>query len=315
MRRISIDSGCKVTESDMLIRTMHHSDRDKLLRIWNDSAKYDPLTMALMQEKIQCDPDIDTNSCLVAEFDEKLVGFGIGVLRQRRFEMNAYVKMLAVELVMQKQGIGGALLARIEAELAARGVTSIRFLESAPNYLTPGIDVRYREGIRFVESFGYKHIGDAHNLVVDLRARDFSSPTNSGACEIDIRRATLGDAESLCEFLRDNSWQGWEAEVMTALDNVPPTLYLAFSDENIFGFSAYDSNNKDTGWFGPLGVAENERHTGVGCALLRQCLRDIQAQGHEMAIIPWVDAIAFYEKCVGAKLSRSFARYEKKVTI
>ena len=298
---------------------MLDNDRSDLLRIWNDSAEYDPLTAALLEEKIEGDPDVDLNLCVVAESDNVVVGFGIGVVRQAgqtsSNTSSGFIKMLAVEPAKRRQGIGRSILKQLEAELIGRGVTSIRFLESAPNYLTPGIDVRYSNGIEFAENLGYERVGEAHNLVVDLRERVFSPPTHAASSETDVRRATPDDAESARDFLNENFWPGWAGEVMAALDNLPPTLYLAFRGQKLVGFAAYDANNKNTGWFGPMGVEGSERQTGIGGVLLLRCLCDIQAQGHEMAIIPWVDAIPFYTKTAAAKVSRRFARYEKKVTI
>lgn len=314
MRRTSIASDLAKTDPNMRIRTVRPRDQGDLLRLWNDSAHYDPLTAALLEEKIQGDPDFESALCLVAEAGEAIVGFGVGVVRQVVQSRRGFVKLLAVDPIHRRQGIARAILHRLETGLASRGATTIRIHESAPNYLTPGIDLRYGEGISLVESAGYERVGEARNLVVDCRDEAFALPLWPATSAVEVRRAERHEYAALRDFLHDNFWPGWGAEVFAALENAPPAVYLALRDGEIVGFAAYDANNRNTGWFGPMGVSGDQRHSGVGSVLLRRCLGDIQAQGHTIATIPWADAVPFYEKCVAAKLSRSFARYEKKLT-
>lgn len=314
MRRISIVSDSGKTDQTVRIRTIHQRDEGDLLRLWNDSAQYDPLTAALLEEKIQDDTDVEADLCLVAEAGDALVGFGVGVVRQIVKSRRGFVKLLAVDPANRRQGVASAVLDRLEAGMASRGATTVRMNESAPNYLTPGIDLRYSDGISFAESAGYERVGEAYNLAVDFGDEGIELATWPESSEVEVRRAELHEFEALRDFLQNNFWPSWGAEVFSALQNTPPSAYLALRDGQIIGFAAYDANNRGTGWFGPMGVAGDERHSGIGSVLLRRCLDDIQKQGHETAVIPWVDALPFYQKCVGAKLSRSFVRYEKKLT-
>ena len=293
----------------MRIRPLQRDDRDALLRIWNDSATYDRLGAALLEEKIWADQDLVPACCLVADTDGRTAGFAVGVVRESG---TGYVKLLAVDRELQRQGIGRALLEALESSLAASGATAIRLLEAAPNYLVPGIDVRYEAAIRFAEACHYERTGVATNLRVDLddalqRLRDAAT-----APGLEVRRAAPGDEESVRRFLAAN-WPGWTAEALSALGNTPSTLHIAVRDGSVVGFSASDANNKGTGWFGPMGVAPDVRQSGIGRVLLGRCLSDLHRQGHRHATIPWVDPVAFYERCAGAWPARSFLRFEKRV--
>ena len=63
----------------------------------------------------------------------------------------------------------------VEGALAARGARTIRLCESAPNYLTPGVDARYSAAPQFLDHAGYACIGEACNMTVALESRAFDT--------------------------------------------------------------------------------------------------------------------------------------------
>ena len=79
----------------------------------------------------------------------------------------------------------------------------------------------------------------------------------------------------------------------------------------MIAFSAYETNNKGTGWFGPMGTTEKARGKGVGGILLKRCINDLKKSGFEKAIIPWVGPIPFYMHYINSPVKRIFWRYEK----
>ena len=289
----------------MVLRALQREDADAVLALWNRAVPYDALTDGLLAEKAWDDVDFREDLALVAVDDDVVAGFAIGVLRPTT--RCGYVKLLAVEPRRQRRGIGRTLLEAVETGLARRGSRSVRWLESAPNYLAPGIDTRYEAALAFARATGYRHVGDARNLRVHLEA---PLPKRAVPDGIDVRRASPGDVAALHAFLAQ-FWPSWKAEADAALRNEPATLHLALRDGRIVGFAASEANNRGTGWFGPMGVAPDERHSGVGCVLLHRCLDDLRAQGHDAAVIAWVDNAPFYEGCAGAAPWRTFARYEK----
>jgi predicted N-acetyltransferase YhbS len=292
----------------MRIRLLQREDCDAVLGTWNAAASYDPLTPALLQEKTWDDPDFEPRLALVAEDGGRITGLGVGVQRDGR---RGFVKLLAVAPDCQRRGIGTRLLSALEIGLGDTGATTVRVLESAPNYVAPGVDTRYEAALGFFEAAGYARVGEACNLAVDLAALgDCVDEPSSGFF---VRRAAPGDRAALHSFLRRH-WPSWRAETDRALANTPSTLHVALRGETVVGFAAFDANNLGTGWFGPMGVAPAERGTGLGRMLLRRCLDDMRAQGHDAATIAWVDNAGFYEHCAGAVPSRRFIRLEKKIS-
>lgn len=91
----------------------------------------------------------------------------------------------------------------------------------------------------------------------------------------------------------------WVDEAATTLACCPTRCVIAVKDEQVIGFACWDTTAKD--YFGPIGVAEDWRGTGVGTALLLRTLAYMRDEGYVYAVIGWVgEASRFYEKTVGA---------------
>lgn len=297
------------------LRPVHPNDLETLRTLWNRSAPFDPMSRKLFAEKTTGDPSFHPSFLFCAEVGEELAGFAMAAVWRSPETLRGSVKLLAVAPEHRRKGIGSALLEAVEKRLLERKVEAIRIAETSPNYLTPGLDVRYTPGWVFVQKHGYEKIGETFNLDVDLTTEDWSTEEKEKALAeegITVRRAEEPDRPAL-ETLLDTHWPGWHGEVARALQNDPISLHLAARDEIILGFSAYDANNLDTGWFGPMGTTPEARGLGIGSVLLRRCLHDQKEQGHEKATIPWVGPVGFYAHHAGAVIARVFHRFEKKI--
>ena len=297
----------------MNIRPLQPGDTEALLEMWNGAARFDPLTPGLLQEKTKGDMDYDPSAALVCEREGELAGFCMGVVRETANGPRGFVKLVAVAADQRRKGVGSGLLAAVEKVLLRSSAKTIRICESAPNYLVPGVDSRYRAAPRFFTRHGYRLAGEARNMSVDLTARSFADPEAERALAgrgVRVRRAVTADREPLMRLL-DEHWAEWKLEVGLALANVPPSLHVAERGDDLIAFSAWEANNRGTGWFGPMGTAAAARKLGIGRLLLFRCLADMAGQGRRDATIPWVGPIDFYSQCAGAVVSRVFNRYEK----
>jgi GNAT superfamily N-acetyltransferase len=114
----------------------------------------------------------------------------------------------------------------------------------------------------------------------------------------DIRRALAGEKQIVAEWVRERFSNMWASECEVAMSSQPCTCFVALVQATLVGFACYDTSAK--GFFGPIGVAEQHRRSGIGTALLIACLHDMRAQGYGYAIIGWTGRVDFYRNAVGA---------------
>lgn len=291
----------------MIRRIELDGDMDALFQCWNASAHFDPLPLDVFQEKLDDDGYRDGFGW-VEEEEGAVCGFVVGVVRTVDRISVGYVKLLAVHPERRRQGSGSALLAKLLDAFALEGVNRIRIAESAPNYLTPGLDVRYTPALHLFEKHGFKTIGEAYNMEASLPGEGYPTDQILG---LTIRRAQEADGPEVEQFVA-NEWKAWVPEVHCSLGRDPVAVHLALNGDEIVAFSAYEGNNAGLGTFGPMGTAPEHRGRGIGENLLKWCLTDLVHLGYERVTIPWVAPIGFYTKTVHATISRVFTRMEKQ---
>ncbi|NUP90852.1 MAG: GNAT family N-acetyltransferase [Candidatus Sumerlaeia bacterium] len=305
-----------------MIRPLTESDLPAMTNLCAKALPLEPLTWtpALVREKSFGDRDFDPELMLGFETGGALRGFAVGVAKDHLGERRAWTRLFAVNPAWMGQGIGTALIDEVERRCAARGATRIGVMDAIPNYLTPGVDFRYTPAICFFTKRKYEKRGVNTNLMCDLLADPYgdcdAAIVNLGKKGFEVRRAEATD-RAMCAAWAEKEFKGWMEEIDACFKNDPISLWICVDRREgrreMIGFSAYDSNNLDTGFYGPLGVGPATRGHGAGALLTRLCLRDQKRQGHRQAVIPWVGPVRFYQKTCGAWMDRQFWAFEKKL--
>jgi mycothiol synthase len=265
--------------------------------LWNRSCPFDPLSLDLLEQKVCQDEGFSPESTFVSGESSQLSAFAMALRRPNGIN---YLKAFMVDPDHRRQGLGSSLLQAVREALPPG---PLRVCESAPDYVIPGVDVRYTPAICFLEKHGFRKVGECYNLTCDL-SQDFPEEPREG-----VRRAQLSDRDQVMQLL-EKHWKAWQFEVGKMFHNDPISLHLGFEGDRLIGFSGYDGNTRGNGSFGPMGTDPEARGGGLGGILLRRCLADLKAQGHPEAIIPWVGPYGFYSKQCGARIDRVFWRYE-----
>ena len=117
---------------------------------------------------------------------------------------------------------------------------------------------------------------------------------------IRIRRPNPWERAIFVDWVREHFSPTWGFECEAAFACVPPSCYIAIQTDTLVGFACYDCTRKN--FFGPTGVAEDERGRGVGLALLLACLHAMRDSGYAYAIVGGVGPTEYYSKNVGAAL-------------
>ena len=112
-----------------------------------------------------------------------------------------------------------------------------------------------------------------------------------------VRRAEPWDRNHMAEFARQFG-EHWPVEADRAYNHTPITAYVAVRGGEIGGFAVYECTRR--GYFGPTGVRDDLRGSGVGALLLIRCLESMREMGYGYAVIGGVGPAEFYERVCGA---------------
>lgn len=294
-------------------RLLQEKDLPAVTVVCNRAMPLDHFFVELLQEKIFGDSDYNKDLNIVEEREGAIVGFASGVVRQRKGETIGFVKLLGVDPDFREKGIGFQLLCELESKFRELGCVKARIMDCNPNYFMPGLDFRYTEATCMMQKAKYTRDSISLNLIADLQhfPTDYSEQIRQ--CEekgVQIRRALPSDKEAVLAMVA-SEWLSWIPEVEATFRHDPITLFIGLKDDKVLGFSAYDSNNFRTGWFGPMGTLPEYRKFGIGQIVCKLCLAEIKKQGFRTSVIPWVGPVRFYSKVCGARNDRVFWTYEK----
>jgi GNAT superfamily N-acetyltransferase len=115
---------------------------------------------------------------------------------------------------------------------------------------------------------------------------------------VNVRRAQPFEITPVREFIEKNFSIGWADEISVGFANKPVSVFIATRDGRVIGFAGYECTGKC--FFGPTGVAEDERRRGVGKALLIAALWGLRELGYVYGIIGGAGPVEFYREAVGA---------------
>lgn len=135
------------------------------------------------------------------------------------------------------------------------------------------------------------------DMIVNLTTLPEMPALPEGVC---LKRGMVADRAAIVAYVRENFGEHWVGETEAALASSPSHCIIAVKDHQVVGFACWDATIRN--FFGPTGVSECCRGTGIGTALLIRTLEHMRADGYAYAIIGWVDdAAPFYKKVVGAE--------------
>jgi GNAT superfamily N-acetyltransferase len=115
---------------------------------------------------------------------------------------------------------------------------------------------------------------------------------------VNLRRAQPFELTPVRAFIEKNFSVAWADEISVGFANKPVSVVIATRDGRVIGFAGYECTRK--AFFGPTGVIESERGTGIGTALLIASLWGLRELGYVYAIIGSAGPKDFYERAVGA---------------
>ena len=113
-----------------------------------------------------------------------------------------------------------------------------------------------------------------------------------------LRRARAYERQSVANWVGEHFSPKWVSEVKVAMSRQPVTCFIATRDKEILGFACIETTAK--GFYGPTGVGEAARGTGIGKALLFKSMEALKESGYVYGVIGGVGPREFYEKVCNA---------------
>jgi phosphoribosylglycinamide formyltransferase-1 len=160
------------------------------------------------------------------------------------------------------------------------------------------------------------HLSERHaNLVTDLVAPDFAQPEVHRALEA-LDRAGIVPLREHRTPERILAWIDAEFGGTASIDAASGGIWIAQDRHGPLAFAAYDSRepryhwlrgwsqNPGVGSFGPFGVCERARGTGLGKTLLHAALFSLRERGYRQALFPAVstELVPYFERAAGARV-------------
>ncbi|QQE79179.1 GNAT family N-acetyltransferase [Alicyclobacillus sp. SO9] len=284
-----------------MIRHYRSGDEDGIVSLWNLACPEDPVSMDLFARRVLVDPNFDAEGLLIYEESGNILGFTLCILRKLPLSgldiepENGWITAFFVHPDHQRNKMGTQLFAAAEHFFKKRDRKFVLFASYAPNYFVPGIDTqRYPAAHAFLEKQGYKLLYSP--AAMDRNLVNYRIPDDVLKLE-EVRRQegyvfeylTPKYMTQVVEFNDSKFNPDWARAVREAVAQGVPwnRMFVAHKDEKVVGFCMYGAYDGVGERFGPFGVDEELRGTGLGKILLYKCLYDMKAKGLHNAWFLW----------------------------
>lgn len=312
---------------DIQYVSYHERYLGSLLECWNSTLIYDPLSKKRFLDLYVYDENFEADLFILAISGKEVIGFCSGVKRKVSYYTKGtepdrgWILNMAVREAYQRQGIGQRLYREMEARLGQQGTKSLTLCAYSPNYLAPGIDIRYEKGLSFFRKQGYPKGHDAVSMQRDLWHYTMPSDTQTKLASLQGEGITITTYTSdyyteLMRFLEKEFEPGWKRNVIAALqrNEAEDTVVICVNEQDeVLGYCMRKIDGHESR-FGPIGVAEAVRSKGLGGILFDFMMLEMKKQGINYAYFLWTSgpAIRFYERH-GMKIYRCYKVMSKEL--
>ena len=309
------------------IRNFRNTDEVAVIALWNNCLTRDPINADIFHKRILLDVNFDQQSHFVAVADSEIVGYAYGMYRiypyeGRGIEPNrGWVQIIFVAESYRRGGVGRALVEAIETQLQSLGKTEIGVANYSPFYFFPGPDRDvYPQAVAFFKALGYADLTDAVGM--DLVLYDFAIPEEV----LELERKLFAEGYSIKMFAGEytlpiiqfmkNNFPGWVRNIRECLlknNGERDCVICVDQDDEIVGF-ALRAIDDLPGHFGPFGVVEQLRSTGLGKVLFYKMLYHMYCEGTYHCWLAWTGGKAqkFYERA-GMRVCKRHAIMKKSI--
>jgi GNAT superfamily N-acetyltransferase len=284
-----------------MIRTYRGGDERGWIAAWNAAMPADGITEGVLINRILTDANFDPEGLLIAEEDGQIVGGLVAIVRRLPLSGtdlepdSGWITAFFVHPDFRERGVGHALLQAADQFFVARQRSTVYFASYAPNYFVPGIDRNtYPAGAHLLEAVGFSTLYQC--VAMDRNLVGFQIPEDVRALEAARREEgymveplTLPYVAAVIAFNEREFDPDWTRAIRDALKTGVPLshILIARRGDEVVGFCLYGGYDGVGDRFGPFGVAESLRGTGLGKVLLYRCLEQMRWEGLHGAWFLW----------------------------
>lgn len=314
------------------MRSFRSGDGPGVVALWQRSAPADSIVAATFTALVLLDPNFDPTGLRIAVGDDGTVVGAICAMHRRvpvdgsdLEPTSGWITFFFVAPEARMQGVGDALLKEALRWLLHRGVTDIDFSGYTPNYFLPGLDrERYPAGQRLLERNGFASAGLADSMSRSLEAYLVPDEIAARRAELEGHGYTFGaptddELVGLVELARGSFSADWGRAIREAMANGLHRGHIVIATDpggQTVGWAMHAAYQRIEERFGPFGVLDSQRGTGIGAVLLHLTLDHMRAIGTLQAWFLWADrgsaAHRLYER-TGFVTTRTFALMHRTI--
>ena len=283
----------------IIYRSHRHGDAAALAALTAVAMPQDAVDTAWFTENVLLDAGFQPEGLIVAEADGVPVGFVYAVTTAGAApapgEQGGWLTIGCVHPDHRGRGVGTALLERACTWLHQRGAAWVNVAAYPAAYFVPGLDaVAYPEAARLLETHGFTRLYTAAAMSMELStyrtpAEVLALAEQRSAEGYQLGPATPDDLPEVLEFAGRQFAPDWAQAVRDAVlrHGHLDRLRIVRGPQGLAAFAIYGAYRGLRERFGPFGVDESLRGTGLGKILLHHTLTAMRAEGAQSAWFLW----------------------------
>jgi GNAT superfamily N-acetyltransferase len=292
----------RTTTSRASTRGFRAGDGPRLVEAWRRSAPADPITPDRFRSLVLLDANFDPQGLRVAVVGDRVVGAAYAVRRLTPLAgtdlepEQGWIPFFFVDPAARGRGLGRRLLTDALDWLHSHGRTRVDFSSYTPNYVLPGLDaLAYPEAAGLLESLGFRTLYEA--AAMERGLADHHLPENVARRMDELtarghRFATPSDDDlvELVALAQNHFSPDWARAIRQCLTAGTPLdrIVVVRSPSGLLaGWAMHGAYESVDERFGPFGVLETMRGTGLGEVLLHLVLERMRACGARSAWFLW----------------------------
>ncbi|MFJ3307968.1 GNAT family N-acetyltransferase [Streptomyces sp. NPDC086549] len=292
----------RTTTSRPGIRGFRAGDGSRVVEAWRRSAPADPITADRFRSLVLLDPNFDPEGLRVAVDGDQVVGAAYAVRRLTPMAgtdlepEQGWIPFFFVDPAARGRGLGRRLLTDALDWLHGHGRTRVDFSSYTPNYVFPGLDAEaYPEAAGLLDSLGFRTLYEAAAMdrgLVGYRCPDEVARRLDELTTRGYRFITPSDDDlvDLLALAGGHFGPDWACTIRACLvAGTPLDRIVAVRDPagRMVGWAMHGAFDSVDERFGPIGVLEEMRGTGLGEVLLHLILERMRALRAHSAWFLW----------------------------